>query len=197
DGERRGERVEGRGDVARLIHRHGAGRVGAGARARPAGEAGAGLRGRGQHDDRRVREGRVAGRRARDAVGLRDDGAAAGAGEAEPVPAQSPDQPANVEPAGVVAPSVTGVDEKSASQVAPQSMPVWFDATVPAPVPARVTVTWATPVPLSDAASEPPGDAVTVSEPGLAPTVDGSKRTVTWQCALGASACVQVVASRK
>jgi hypothetical protein len=60
------------------------------------------------------------------------------------VPAQpSPDHPANVDPAGAVAVSVTAVpSSKRALHVAPQSMPDGDDVTVPVPPPALVTASW-------------------------------------------------------
>ena len=57
------------------------------------------------------------------------------------VPVQAPLQPANVEPVAAAAVSVTVVVlEKLAEQAEPQLTPVGDDVTVPAPVPALVTV---------------------------------------------------------
>src|SRR5882762_4286523 len=56
-------------------------------------------------------------------------------------PEQSPDQPANTEPAVGAAVSVTGVlDAKLAAQVAPQLMPTGALVTVPVPPPWTITV---------------------------------------------------------
>src|SRR5438309_12023637 len=74
-------------------------------------------------------------------------------GEQLPVPVQSPAQPSNVEPVAGVAFSVTGVEMKSAAQAEPQSMPGWFDCTLPSPVPMFESVTCAFAVPESVAAS--------------------------------------------
>src|SRR5512137_1813371 len=66
------------------------------------------------------------------------------AGVREPS-AQSPSplQPANVDPVAGVAVSVTGLAEtKSAVHVLPQSIPAGSLVTVPAPLPAVVTVRW-------------------------------------------------------
>jgi len=53
-----------------------------------------------------------------------------------PVPEQSPDQPAKVEPAAADAVNVTTVPElNAAEQVVPQSMPAGTLVTVPEPVP--------------------------------------------------------------
>ncbi len=58
-----------------------------------------------------------------------------------PVPEHAPVQPVNVEPEVAVAVSVTLVPWlKLALQVAPQLMPAGVVATVPVPVPLRVTV---------------------------------------------------------
>src|SRR5258706_496386 len=58
-----------------------------------------------------------------------------------PVPVQAPLQPANVEPPAAAAVKVTTVPElKLNAHVAPQSMPPTFEVTVPAPLPAFVTV---------------------------------------------------------
>jgi hypothetical protein len=58
-----------------------------------------------------------------------------------PVPAQAPDQPANVEPPPAVAVSVTPVPARYASlQSSPQLMPDGLLLTVPLPLPAGVTV---------------------------------------------------------
>src|SRR5262249_28729917 len=57
-----------------------------------------------------------------------------------PVPAQSPDQPVNVDPAAGLAVSVTDVPwAKECVHVAPQSMPVGVDVTEPVPLPAFAT----------------------------------------------------------
>src|SRR5690349_12079912 len=95
------------------------------------------------------------------------------------MPAQSMPQPANVEPSAACALSVTGLAEKSALHVEPQSMPVWVDRTMPLPPPIVETETCAVPVPDSVATSWPPGDALTLSEPAFWPTDDGSNATVT------------------
>src|SRR4029079_6700257 len=58
------------------------------------------------------------------------------------VPVQPPpDQPVKVEPvAGVAVRTTDWLKLKSAAHVAPQLMPAGFDVTVPAPLPALVTV---------------------------------------------------------
>jgi hypothetical protein len=59
-----------------------------------------------------------------------------------PVPAQAPLQPAKVEPAAGVAVRVTvELERNEALQVGPQSMLAGDDTTVPAPVPALLTLT--------------------------------------------------------
>lgn len=58
-----------------------------------------------------------------------------------PAAVQLPDQPANVEPEAGVAVNVTAVPLlRLAVQAAPQSIPAGLLFTVPAPVPARLTV---------------------------------------------------------
>jgi hypothetical protein len=56
------------------------------------------------------------------------------------VPEQSPDQPANLEPAEGVAVNVTGSAASGAEHVELQSIPAGLDVIVPVPVPALATV---------------------------------------------------------
>ena len=57
------------------------------------------------------------------------------------MPAQSPDQPVNLEPEDALAFSVTDAPSwKVALHVVPQLIPDGFDVTLPVPVPALATV---------------------------------------------------------
>jgi hypothetical protein len=59
------------------------------------------------------------------------------------VPAQSPDQPVNLEPPAGLAFSVTDAPSWNvALQTLPQLIPAGFDVTLPLPVPAFVTVSF-------------------------------------------------------
>jgi len=83
-----------------------------------------------------------------------------------PVPVQAPLQPANVEPLDAAAVSVTEVPlAKLALQVLPQLMPVGDEVTVPAPVPAFVTLSAKVEAALKVAVTARAADIDTVQAP--------------------------------
>jgi hypothetical protein len=89
----------------------------------------------------------------------------------EPVPLQTPDQPAKVEPAAAVAVSVTAVPVlKVAVHVIPQLMPVGLLVTMPAPLPVALTVS------RKEVGWEDAGDTAT---PAQAVRNKGARRQVT------------------